>query len=146
MQVQLIFIPVLASQDKSVMDVDRVTANVQAYNFTYAGSSSHIPDADLTIPTSRYDNIMILGHVFGTGDTTLVTRKTSAATREVRYKLSCLLIVGSNNTVIGSCDECLAVRSVLARNESCRWFVSFVKDFARSCVKVLHITLRIDCD
>jgi ABC-type polysaccharide/polyol phosphate transport system ATPase subunit len=100
----------------------------------------------LSVPTTRYDDVMILGHVFGTGDTTLVTRKTSAATREVRYKLSCLLIVGSNNTVIGSCDECLAVRSVLARNESCRWFVSFVKDFARSCVKVLHITLRIDCD
>ena len=101
MQVQLIFIPVLASQDKSVMDVDRVTANVQAYNFTYAGSSSHIPYADLTIPTSRYDNIMILGHVFSADDTTLVAWQTCSATGKVRNQLSGLLIVGSDYSIIG---------------------------------------------
>ena len=126
MQVQLIFIPILTSQDKSVMDVDRVAANVQAYNFTYAGSSSHIPDADLTIPTSRYDNIMILGHVFSADDTTLVAWQTCAAAGKVRNQLSGLLIVGSDYSIIGSCDERTAVWSVLTGDERCCWLVSFV--------------------
>jgi hypothetical protein len=126
MQVQLIFILVLASQNKSIMNVDRVTANVQAYNFAYAGSSSHIPDADLTIPTSRYDNIVILGHVFSADDTTLVAWQTCAATGKVRNQLSGLLIVRSDYSIIGSCDERTAVWSVLTGDERCCWFVSSV--------------------
>ena len=76
MQVKLVFILILTSQDNTVMYVDRVTTDVKTSNLMRASSCPCIPDTNCAIPSSRYDYVWIIGHVFGTDDPILLTWET----------------------------------------------------------------------
>lgn len=132
-KIQLVFVLVLTSQNEAIMHIDTIAANVDT-NDGLAGNdaSTDIPDKDLSVPTARDHKVGVILDVFSADDSVGMTREPGAAADHGVLKLSCLLVISTDATIVTCSQEVCSLRMVVTGEErlACRFGFSYIEDLA----------------
>lgn len=68
-QIQLVLVAVLASQDEAIVHVDTVSANVDAHDWLASNhAGSHVPDKYLSVPSTGDNQVRLVLDILGADD------------------------------------------------------------------------------
>ena len=108
------------------MDIERVSSNGGSNDTSNALRSAHVPYFDVTVPTTRNNQIGVFAHELGAEDTVRMARETACSTFQCLSELACLLVVNPDLSILAGSQERLAVAFVVSSQQLISLIVDLV--------------------